>query len=695
MSFYPYLTVVTCCLLLLSACEPGIKKQTHSNHNKVEQSVESSVTAKSAFPQTWQYIQVDNKKQMWGEWNEPEWLRYFGLAAGDINADALPDIVSGRYVYLQNKDSLGSNSSNWQRLDLGANVDAILVLDIDGDDKLDIIAQSLPDLFWYELSSNANEFTRVKIGQVPATSHVNSQGFTLANIVGDARKEFIIAGNGNLYAFSAILQSDGTVTWQQQRIAENTSDEGIGAGDIDGDGDIDIAAGRRPEGESEPKEVMWFENPGHIDGPWQAHYVGEGSHPIDRVEIADLNNDGKGDIVFTEERYPGLEPDAEMVLFLQSEQQQWQRQVLVTQYSMNNLDIDDVDQDGDLDIVTAEHKGETLETQLWLNDGSASFTKNTIDTGKENHLGTQLVDIDNDGDMDIIGAGWDQHQFVHLWLNPLRSNIEFSELTYLGREHIKVTSPSASYLLDKKGGGFSAIIDSQGKDWVNFKMQPWGDYPDAAAGAFRGLPNLVHGQGDESGAGHPGFDKMRSEQVGENSIVSTSLSGDWQWRYDFYPEGVKMRVLAAPAANYWFLYEGTPGGEYNLAQTRYGTNSLGWQADTPDFYNGSIKQGQYQWAYFSHLQSAQSFYVLQLSDGDTPDTLSYLGNSDKGVNSSDGMVVFGFGRDAQGQALLSAQHAFFFGFAPYVAAQNEDHALISNYINRITEQFKLESQHVL
>ena len=691
-------------LLTLTACDSPPNENAQSTQKQTSDSGFSSLSVSDApKAQTaqidftsghWQYIQIDDQKQMWGDWNEPEWLRYFGLAFGDINGDTLTDIVSGRYVYLQHEDTRQPTASKWERIDLGANVDAILVLDIDGDSKLDIIAQALPSLYWFELEDEqAGTFKQVEIGQVPATSHVNSQGFTAADIAGDKAQEFIVAGNGNLYVFSHQVQSDGSVAWTEQLIAQDTSDEGIGVGDIDGDGDIDIAAGRRPGDEPEPKQVIWFENPGHINAPWQDHFVGEGSHPIDRVEIADLNEDGKGDIVFTEERYPGLEPDAQMVMFLQQDEQQWDRQVLVTQFSMNNLDIADVDQDGDLDIITAEHKGEALETQLWINDGEAEFSAMTIDTGKESHLGTQFVDIDADGDLDVISAGWDQHQYVHLWLNPLISQVSFSEVIHLEREHINIKTSMANYLFDTKGGGFSSIFDVQGNDWLSFKLSPWGDYPAAAAGGFRGMPNAVHGDSKDSGAGHPGFDKMRSEII-DNTIVSTSNSGDWQWQYRFYPHGVKMEVLAMPDnARYWFLYEGTPGGKYDIAQTFYGTDSTSWHSDAPDFYQGSIKEGQFNWAYFSHLQSEQSLYLVQLTPDTEADIMSYLGNSEQGANSEDGMVVFGFGRDAQGNAKLNKQHSFFIGLAPHVAKKNQDHAVMANYISTIAQQHQKESTY--
>ncbi|MBZ0257710.1 FG-GAP-like repeat-containing protein, partial [bacterium] len=87
----------------------------------------------------------------------------------------------------------------------------------------------------------------------------------------------------------------------------------------------------------------------------------------------------------------------------------------VTQYSMNNLDLADIDKDGDIDIITNEHKGPRLETQLWINDGSAHFDKKILDTGKENHLGTQFVDLDGDGDLDVAGCAWDNYKWMHVW----------------------------------------------------------------------------------------------------------------------------------------------------------------------------------------------------------------------------------------------------------------------------------------
>ncbi|MGB3619104.1 MAG: VCBS repeat-containing protein [Catalinimonas sp.] len=364
----------------------------------------------------WTYLEIDNQKPMWGDYAGPNWLRYFGLDAGDLNGDGFPDVVSGRSVYFS---PAGDLSGAWRKVDLGLNADGMLIMDVDGDAYGDLIAQALPDVYWFEATDRAGTAWRArKIGQIPATSHVNSQGFTRAQVVPGGREEFLIAGNGDIYLFEIPGRPERD-DWKITRVAVNTSDEGIGTGDIDGDGDLDLAAGRRPDGEGEPRVVVWFENPGTGGGDWPDHPLGETNHPADRFGVADLNGDGRPDVVVCEERYPGQEPDGNIFWYEQgaTDTAAWTRHWVVTQYSSNNLSLCDIDGDGDVDLLTSEHKGPDPKLQLWRNDGTGGFTETVLDRGKESHLGTLTVDMDGDGDLDIISAGWDHHQYVHLWRN--------------------------------------------------------------------------------------------------------------------------------------------------------------------------------------------------------------------------------------------------------------------------------------
>jgi len=388
-----YLTILT--LLVIGAC-----------------------TQKPISTTEWQYIQVDDQKAKWGDFAEPEWLRYFGLDAADFNNDGYKDVVTGRNVYL---NPGGDMSGDWQKIDLGKNVDAMIAIDVNNNGLADIIAEALPDVYWFEATDEtATKWTSKVVGQIPPTSHHNGQGYQAADVIKGEKTEVLLSSQEGIYLLE-LPEKEGD-EWKVSLIGANATDEGLTIGDINNDGDLDIAGGRRATGNPEPTVVVWFENPGDGTAPWKDHELGKTEHPCDRVELADFNGDGKIDLAIGEERYPGLEPDANMYVFFQKENNKWERTTIVTQYSMNNLDVADIDRDGDMDIATSEHKGKELALQLWLNDGSGNFTKQEVDRGKEAHLGARFYDMDEDGDLDILSIGWDQHSFVHLWRNDAIKN---------------------------------------------------------------------------------------------------------------------------------------------------------------------------------------------------------------------------------------------------------------------------------
>lgn len=96
--------------------------------------------------------------------------------------------------------------------------------------------------------------------------------------------------------------------------------------------------------------------------------------------------------------------------------------------AMNNLDVADMDRDGDMDIITCKHSipyggkpapgNERL--QIWENDGKGNFTLHVVDHGKESHLEAQTANLDGDGDLDIVSTACRDYQYLHLWRNDNR-----------------------------------------------------------------------------------------------------------------------------------------------------------------------------------------------------------------------------------------------------------------------------------
>ena len=250
-----------------------------------------------------------------------------------------------------------------------------------------------------------------------------------------------------------------------------------------------------------------------------------------------------------------------------------------------------------------------------------------------------------------------------LWLSACGGQIKIEEVRHLNRDHFQVSTPEMTLLYDRKGGGFSSIIDPDGNDWVNFGMEPWDEYPASAGSSFRGLPNFVYGS-EASGAGHPGHDQCLSQLESSNSILTSSLNDEWKWLWSFREGVAKVDILATdPNHPYWFLYEGTPGGVFEPESQFFGTSRSPHPNRTPfDYFNGDKLFDEIQWAYFGYDKSEYVLLILQITEDEHSDTFSYLGNTPQGVNSSDGMVVFGFGRGDGAKPLMTEKNSFIFKF---------------------------------
>jgi predicted nucleotidyltransferase len=65
----------------------------------------------------------------------------------------------------------------------------------------------------------------------------------------------------------------------------------------------------------------------------------------------------------------------------------------------------DHDDDGDLDILLTGYTGSTRVTEVWRNDGSATFTQAGVDLTGVSNSSVAWGDYDDDGDLDILLAG--------------------------------------------------------------------------------------------------------------------------------------------------------------------------------------------------------------------------------------------------------------------------------------------------
>lgn len=262
--------------------------------------------------------------------------------------------------------------------------------------------------------------------------------------------------------------------------------------------------------------------------------------------------------------------------------------------------------------------------------------------------------------------------------------VEISEDDFAGVPHFIVKTKTATYYLDKAGGGLSRMIDRYGNDWISFKREPWDTYPASAASSYRGIPNIVF-RSEDGGAGHPGYIKCISIKVDERTILSLSKSGIWQWRWRFFESHATLTMEKVdPEHKYWFLYEGPIAGEFKPDQQYWGSNLGGPRREINDFFEGDKIFANWHWVYFGDTRVKQVLFFAMGKPDRQIDVLGFLGDSEQGIASNDGMVVFGFGRQSNAMPQLTDPHnTFYFGFLKRKVKNRNTHEVVAKDIANV------------
>jgi len=361
----------------------------------------------------WQYKEVDNDKAEVS----------FGLNFADMDRDTHTDIIAGRYWY---KNPGGNMSGTWVARDLGANRDALAVVDVDGDNRMGLIVEgalsgsSVPVIWLKPTDATATSFTATNIGSIPADiDDIRSQGYATAQVVGNHKPEIFLSTLNGIYYFQ-IPSNPSAGNWPRIQVTNEGREEGIAVGDIDRDGDMDVVGFLATNDATTGTTVTWWENPNDGSGSWTRHNLGSTSGiEGDRIALGDVNHDGKLDVIVTETT--NFDDNANSIFwYLQPSNPSntnWTRTTVASGLdTLNSMDAADINGDGWVDVVTGEHRGD-MDVIVWVNDQDGTFTPTTVASGFESHLGARLADLDGDGDLDIVSIAFDSFGLVHLWRN--------------------------------------------------------------------------------------------------------------------------------------------------------------------------------------------------------------------------------------------------------------------------------------
>ena len=280
------------------------------------------------------------------------------------------------------------------------------------------------------------------------TNVLGAYGVFSTDIDGDGDNDLLSAG----FDASRVSwhQNDGSgnfsQAWNSTTVRADGA-RGVFAGDVDGDGDLDILAAT--DGTSHPTQeqdsfVTWFPNTGttfdtggniittSIDkgyGVFSADLDGDGDTDVlsasrDDGRVAWYQNDGSGS--FTMNTISTSAPGASSVFAA------------------------DVDSDGDMDVLSASLVDNKI---AWYeNNGSQSFTATTITTSASEAVSVFAADVDGDGDTDVLSASM-ADSMVRWYENN-------GSQTFTARTVNSVAGASSVFATDVDGDGDTDVLSA-------------------------------------------------------------------------------------------------------------------------------------------------------------------------------------------------------------------------------------------
>ena len=230
---------------------------------------------------------------------------------------------------------------------------------------------------------------------------------TTGDFDGDGDIDFV--GGSFQSDYFSLYINDGTGNFTRNTIDNGSTADGARfakAFDLDEDGDLDVLATS-----STADLYLWYENDG--SGLFSIHVIDDSAFSVEAygIDAADFNNDGTMDIV------GGANQGDALVIYANDGNENF---LIHSVLSVGDNRTDgvrvvkavDLDQDTDVDIVVAAFSGDTFS--WYENDGNAVFTPHTIDDSADANGATAIeaADLDGDGDLDLAAGSNNANHFL-------------------------------------------------------------------------------------------------------------------------------------------------------------------------------------------------------------------------------------------------------------------------------------------
>jgi hypothetical protein len=321
--------------------------------------------------------------------------------AADIDGDNDLDVVGAadmtdEIVWWENVDAIGTT---WIEHTIDDNFDRVLSIyaaDIDGDDDIDIVGASYMahDIAWWE---NADDTGYTWVRHDVDLNFIATAAVYSADVDGDGDLDILGAATiGDEIAWWENVDTIGTV-WSKHSV-DSTYDNAraVCAEDIDGDGDIDILGAATND-----DDVTWWENADTSGTTWMEHTIDDGLDGAFTVYAADIDGDEDIDVIAA----ACIEDGVYWWENADDTGETWIPHTVDANFDyVWQVYAADIDDDDDLDILGAASGSD--EIAWWENADTSGTTwiEHVIDSTLTTPRYVYAADIDGDGDIDVIGT---------------------------------------------------------------------------------------------------------------------------------------------------------------------------------------------------------------------------------------------------------------------------------------------------
>jgi hypothetical protein len=283
--------------------------------------------------------------------------------------------------------------------------------DLDGDGDFDFFVSNGNDM-----ESEPNHVFLNEDGNLTTTPHWVSNDFHFSGhlAVGDVDRdgypELAVANYGEAWVWTREVNTfyeniAGTLTTYPVWVSRDSSHSfACGFGDIDGDGDLDLAFACGERYSNQPDHIRIYENTGGVFDTIP-FWISENTGFFYDIAFGDINGDGWLDMAVA------VDGGSNLIYFNTGG-------TLETTPSWNSYDsggtiqiaLGDVNGDGWIDMAAADNAqlGGESHVKLYLNlGGNLSATPSWVSVDTNTYFSTVAFgDVDGDGDLDLAAGGW-------------------------------------------------------------------------------------------------------------------------------------------------------------------------------------------------------------------------------------------------------------------------------------------------